>query len=363
MKKLLVTLRDITETGGGERVCANLMNALSEFYEIKIISFFKKENHITYSLDSKILVEYLSEGAQNSPNFLKKFYNKIIKRIILSLRTSRIIKRQKPDIVFCNDGTFMPIFKSKGIKYIRLWHLNAPRKKKKVFNRYDSLVVLSNKQMDVWKQYHDHIKVIPNFLPEITEKTTDYRHKVVVSIGRMDSGDQKGFFRLIDIWNKVLEDKNLADWKLHIVGSGALKSDIEAKVEALDLQKSVLIKPFSENISEEYMQASIYAMASRFEGFGMVLAESAAFGLPGVAFDINAGPSDIISDGESGFLIADNDLDAFAEKLKCLMHDESMRQRFGIKSKKIVSTKFSKERIIGQWKDLFDEICTVHNNA
>ena len=120
MKKILITLRDITETGGGERVCANLSNALSEFYEIKIISFFKKEDHITYSLNPGISVEYLSVGAQNSSNPLKKFYNKIFKRIFFSLRTARIIKKQKPDIVFSNDGTFMPIFKSKASKYIRL---------------------------------------------------------------------------------------------------------------------------------------------------------------------------------------------------------------------------------------------------
>lgn len=356
MKKILITLRDITETGGGERVCANLSNALSEFYEIKIISFFKKEEHITYSLDPRISVEFLSEGAQNSNNFLRKFYNKIFKRIFLSLRTSRIINKQSPDIVFCNDGTFMPIVKSKGVKYIRLWHLNAPRKKKKVFDKYDSLVVLSNKQMDVWKQYHGNIKVIPNFLPQIEDKITDFSQKVVVSVGRMDAGDQKGFFRLIDIWKVVKEDKNLDDWKLHIIGGGALKLEIEAKVKALNLQDSVFVKPFSERIADEYMQASIYAMTSKFEGFGMVLAESASYGLPGVAFDINAGPSDIISNGESGFLVEDNDLEAYAEKLKCLMRDETLRQKFGLKSKEIVSAKFSKEAVIGLWRKLFDEL-------
>ncbi|MBO7134730.1 MAG: glycosyltransferase family 4 protein [Bacteroidales bacterium] len=362
MKKILITLRDITETGGGERVCANLSNALSEFYEIKIISFFKKENHITYDLDSRISVEYLSDGPQNSHNFIKKFYNKIFKRIFLSLRTSRIIKKQNPDIVFCNDGTFMPLVKPKNVKFIRLWHLNAPKKKKKVFDRYDSLVVLSSRQIDLWNQYHRNIRIIPNFLPEITEKLTDYSQKTIVSVGRMDNGDQKGFIRLVDIWEKVLEDKSLADWKLHIVGNGILKQEIEAKAKYLNLQDSIIIKPFSDNIAEEYLQASIYAMASRFEGFGMVLAESAAFGLPGVAFDINAGPSDIISDNESGFLIEDGNINAFAKKLQSLMHDESMRQRFGKKAKEIASQKFSKEAVVGKWIKLFDELLSRQSN-
>jgi glycosyltransferase involved in cell wall biosynthesis len=97
-------------------------------------------------------------------------------------------------------------------------------------------------------------------------------------------------------------------------------------------------------------------MTSKFEGFGMVLAESASYGLPGVAFDINAGPSDIISNGESGFLVEDNDLEAYAVKLKCLMLDETLRQKFGLKSKEIVSAKFSKEVVIGLWRKLFDEL-------
>ena len=343
MKKILITLRDITETGGGERVCANLSNALSDSYEIKIVSFHQKEKHITYSLNPNISVEFLSKGAQRSSNLFKRFLNKTIIRVFLSLKASSVIKRYKPDIVFCNDGTFMPIVKDKGIRYIRLWHLNAPKKKKKVFGRYDSLVVLSEKQIDVWRQYHRNIKVIPN-----------YTQKTVISVGRIDNGDQKGFLRLVEIWKIVQDDKSFADWRLRIVGSGQQKKALEEKIRQLNIADSIEIKPFTSKIEEEYMQSSIYVMTSKFEGFGMVLVESAAYGLPAVAFDINAGPSDIISDGESGFLVSDNDLETFAEKMKTLMRDEDLRQRFGIKSKEIVSSRFSKERIVGEWKGLFD---------
>lgn len=356
MKKILITLRDITETGGGERVCANLSNALSDLYEIKIVSFHRKENHITYSLNPSISVEYLSKGPQRASNLFKRFLNKTVKRVLLSLKASSVIKRYKPDIVFCNDGTFMPIKKEADVRYMRLWHLNAPKKRKKVFARYDSLVVLSEKQIDVWRQYHNNIRVIPNFLVEMPDKITDYAQKTVISVGRIDKGDQKGFFRLIDIWKAVKEDKNLVDWKLRIVGNGDLKPELEEKINSENLNDSVSVIPFSSNIGNEYLQASIYAMTSKFEGFGMVLVESASYGLPGVAFDINAGPSDIISDGESGFLVEDNNLKAYSEKLKSLMLDESLRQRFGIKSKEVVSAKFSKERIIGLWKDLFEEL-------
>ena len=356
MKKILITLRDITETGGGERVCANLSNALSEFYEIKIISFHKKENHITYDLNPNIQVEYLSCGEQRAENLFKRFFNKTILRVILSLKASARIKRYNPDIVFCNDGTFMPIVKTNGIRYMRLWHLIAPRKRKKVFGRYDMLVVLSDKQIDIWKKYHTNIRVIPNFTLKKAQGNTDYSQKVVLSVGRIDNGDQKGFFRLVEIWKMVMDDPTLSEWKLRIVGSGPQKDTLEEKIKQLNLADSIEIKPYTNTIEEEYMQSSIYAMSSRFEGFPMVLLESALYGLPAISFDINTGPSDIISNGENGFLMDDNDVENFAEKLKCLMHDENKRCQMGKKAKEIVSGNFSKEAIIAKWLNLFDEL-------
>lgn len=356
MKKILITLRDITETGGGERVCANLSNVLSEFYEIKIISFHKKENHITYDLNPNIQVEYLSCGEQRAENLFKRFFNKTILRVILSLKASARIKRYNPDIVFCNDGTFMPIVKTNGIRYMRLWHLIAPRKRKKVFGRYDMLVVLSDKQIDIWKKYHTNIRVIPNFTLKKAQGNTDYSQKVVLAVGRIDNGDQKGFFRLVEIWKMVMDDPTLSDWKLRIVGSGPQKDTLEEKIKQLNLADSIEIKPYTNTIEEEYMQSSIYAMSSRFEGFPMVLLESALYGLPAISFDINTGPSDIISNGENGFLADDNDIESFAEKLKCLMHDENKRCQMGKKAKEIVSGNFSKEAIIAKWLNLFDEL-------
>ena len=88
----------------------------------------------------------------------------------------------------------------------------------------------------------------------------------------------------------------------------------------------------------------------------MVLAESASYALASLAFDVKTGPSDIIENEKSGFLIADGDLQSFANKLKLLMSDEKLRHKFGENAKKIVSEKFSKEAVLGLWLNLFDEI-------
>ena len=260
----------------------------------------------------------------------------------------------------------MPLFKRKNTHYIKIQHLRFEKynKRNKLF---DTIVILSGREMGRWQRYHSNIKIIPNFLPTIPQVATNHSQKVVLSVGRMSS--EKGFLRLLDIW-KMVQTKimdcheslrasrndnmanDLREWKLIIVGDGVLKSEIESKIHALNLGESVLLKPFTKDIEREYLSASIYAMASHFEGFPMVLLESTAYGLAPISFDIATWPSDIIENNKSGFLIADNDLQGYADKLIALMRDESMRKRFGSETKRIVSERFSKEAIIKLWKKL-----------
>lgn len=283
------------------------------------------------------------------------------------------------DIILANDGWFVPFLKNDSNFLVRLWHLNAPKRSKKL-KLFDVLVILSQRELLLWKTFHNNIMVIPNFLPQIPRTSTNHTQKVILSVGRMDSGDPKGFLRLLDMW-KILQDsiksqdfiesiesqvsinshdstklsQDLSEWKLVIVGDGVLKPQIEQKIKMLHLQDSVILKPFTKNIEREYLNASIYAMASYFEGFGMALAEASSYALPCIAFDVATGPSDIISHDKSGFLIANNDLQDYADKLTALMCDMSLRKRFGSEARKIAKGKFSKENIMKLWESLFEE--------
>ncbi|HEE6708601.1 TPA: glycosyltransferase, partial [Campylobacter jejuni subsp. jejuni] len=151
-------------------------------------------------------------------------------------------------------------------------------KKKKIFDYFDTLIILSAKELDKWQEWHKNIQVIPNFLPFTSSKTSNLSQKVALSVGRFTK--EKGFLRLIDIWELVQKDANFKEWKLHIVGDGLLKEKILHKIQAKKLEHSIILLPFNKNIEKEYLKASIYVMASHFEGFGMVLAESANYTIP-----------------------------------------------------------------------------------
>lgn len=352
MKKINIFLKDITESGGGERVCANLANALCSDYEVEIFSFYKSQPNPIYELNKKVKITYLSPYDLKNAKGFKKIFLKSFCRYFLSLKIIFHFRQKNDEILLANDGYFVPFFKNKALKYLRIWHIKAPKKKKMVFNRFNTIIILSSKELEKWKKWHKNIQVIPNFLPFISPKESDLSQKVVLSVGRMDKGDQKGFFRLIDIWDIVQKSKKYKEWKLHIVGDGILKEEIQDKIKIKKLEKSIILKPFIKEIEKEYLKASIYALTSHFEGFPMILLESSNYGIPSVAFDINTGPSDIIENKKNGFLISNNNLSDFVEKIQNLMDDENLRKKMGQYAKEKVKNNFSEYIIVQNWKKI-----------
>ena len=412
---ILLTINDISITGGAERVCVNIANALAESgNNVEILSFYHANKSLPY--DTKTKLTFMHNFGENIlrdkmlSNPIQKLYFKNLHKIILALKVWK--KYKHIDAIITNDWTYMPLFKHKNTRYIKIQH-NRFEKYNKRNNLFDALVILSEREIQRWQRYHSNINAIPNFLPDIPQTSTNHSQKVVLSVGRLSS--EKGFLRLLDIWKIVREhiaslsgesnandlslqnstyatfsslrgsgkattkqsikaikeidchdfDKSnsrndevkndLNEWKLIIVGDGVLKSEIESKINALNLGESVILKPFTKDIEREYLGASIYAMASHFEGFPMVLLESTSYGLAPLSFDIATGPSDIIEHNKSGFLIPDNDLEGYAKHLIALMSDESMRTNFGKEAKRIVSERFSKESVLQKWIEIFDE--------
>lgn len=353
--KICIVLRDITESGGGERVCVNLANALSAEHQVKIVSFYKSKKTSAYFLNPSVKVEYLHNGSEQSGGKLAYLFKKIFFRYFLTLKARK--RFFNDDIIIANDRALGQFLKIKGKSYIRIWHLIFPKRKRDL-KFFDELVILSHKEEQKWRAIHPNVSVIPNFLPSIPQAKTDYSQKVCLSVGKADSKDTKGFLRLIDIFTQI--DSKFREWKLCIVGDGVLGGEVEAKVKSLDFADRIILKPFTQEIEKEYLRSSIYAMTSYFEGFGMVLVESGSYGLPGVAFDICAGPGDIIEEGKSGFLIQDGDLQDYALKLQVLMESEERRREMGEEAKKRIATHFSQEEVLKQWNELFNRLQT-HN--
>jgi glycosyltransferase involved in cell wall biosynthesis len=104
-----------------------------------------------------------------------------------------------------------------------------------------------------------------------------------------------------------------------------------------------------------YLGASVVAMSSHYEGLPMVLLEAQSLGLPIVAFACQCGPKDIISDGETGFLVPEGDVEGLAEKLITVIKDNVLRLSMG-KQAKEASRRYEEEAVMQLWMDIFQTV-------
>ncbi len=108
------------------------------------------------------------------------------------------------------------------------------------------------------------------------------------------------------------------------------------------------------NVSKYYKEAEIFCLSSRFEGFGMVLIEALAFGLPIVSFDCEVGPAEILEDTGS-ILVAQNNTKQFSQSLIKLMNNDSERKVISTASKEKAKI-YQPENIIKQWIELIENL-------
>lgn len=345
--KIVLLIGDITTGGGTQRVVSNLANAFCEYYEVELLSIYQTNETPAFPLNHKVKLNFLHHKERGMVR--GKFY-----KLIDKFYESYLLKKRYQNcIIIYNNMPHYPIFKNKNTHYLYILH-ERQKKFRTKYKYYDALIAINLEQKALLEKHHKNVIYIPNFLPKMPDAITNHQQKVVLFLGRFSK--EKGVLRLIDIWKKVQEDGEFKDWKLIIVGEGVQKEQIEDKIKALHLSTSIIIKPFTKEVEKEYLSASIYAMTSHKEGFGMVLIESASYALPSVAFDITSGPSDIIENEKSGFLIEDGNLQEFAKKLQLLMRDENLRKTMGENAKIHTKKHFSKELVLQKWQDLFHSL-------
>jgi glycosyltransferase involved in cell wall biosynthesis len=101
--------------------------------------------------------------------------------------------------------------------------------------------------------------------------------------------------------------------------------------------------------------ASIFVLSSRFEGFGMVLAEAMSQGCACISFDCPTGPSEIIDHEVNGILVKDQNTPAMVDELQRLMADEGLRKRLAVAGIK-KAEKFAPPGISERWVALFKSL-------
>ena len=213
----------------------------------------------------------------------------------------------------------------------------------------DVVVTLTEGDSHLWKKAR-HLEVIPNFSTMAVSRMADYKNKRVIAVGRLSA--EKGYDRLLKIWKRVSPQHQ--DWSLEFFGDGKLHHMLTNMIHDLQLL-NVTINPPTPHISEEYSKSAICVMTSHFEGFPLVLLEAIRHGLPCIAFDCPFGPASIIKDGICGYLIEENSIEQYAQKLSLLMDQEDIWKSL---SKEAIKRgeDFSVETVMNRWRQLFEDL-------
>ena len=143
---------------------------------------------------------------------------------------------------------------------------------------------------------------------------------MVVAAGRL--ADAKNYPLLIDAFALLRQQVPARLW---ILGQGELEGALRQRIADRGLTDVVTLLGFQPNPWKFIARADAFVLTSRYEGFGNVLIEAMACGVPVVA-TASPGTVDIVSHGVDGLLVQAHDADSVAAAMRCVL-DPSTRAR------------------------------------
>lgn len=377
--KIVYYLPSLYAPGGLERIITFKANYLAEHfneYEVYIVTSEQVGKQPFFPLSSK--VKHIDLDVPFDWPFDQSRFKKMLKYPFRYLRFknrfTRLLMELRPDITLSTlrrELNFINKMKDGSIK-IGEFHVTRhsygigsatngnsvksflQRRWEKSFvsnlSKLTRLVILTHEEADNWPELSNKY-VIPNPIITPVHQVSDCTSHKVIAAGRY--APQKGFDLLIDSWSIVV--KKHPEWVLRIYGDGSLRENLQKQIEYLGITDSCLLEHTVTNIVDKYSESSIFVLSSRFEGFGMVITEAMACGVPPVSFTCPCGPRDIITDGKDGLLAGNGDIKELAEKICFLIENEEVRKSMGKQAFKS-SERYQMENIVKEWIQLFKEV-------
>lgn len=296
MKKVLIVVPSLG-IGGREKIALNMRECLGAVYDVDIVIFQNRDNE--YSAGCGVI-------NLNVPSSKSKIA-KITGQIKRSARLKRIIKKEKPDIVFSLGAAanLTNALSKRGnkTKHIIAVHSFAEVKKSKkntfMFGRADGIVTISKEMHHKLLQLYPNLKntaVVENGYKiddiDVSGRVYDPDAPRFVSMGRLER--VKGFDRLIKSF--AIIQKAIPGARLSFVGDGSDKEKLIELTKTLGIEKSVDFLGYNPEPLSVLKENDIYLLTSRNEGFPNCLIEALNCGLAVVSLDCLSGPREILSE-------------------------------------------------------------------
>jgi glycosyltransferase involved in cell wall biosynthesis len=374
---LVYLIEGLHQLAGMERIVAEKMNYLSAHtdWQLHLCTYQQQGRPLPFALSSRVAYHEWnvpSIDRLQSPStlaFVCKYYKM---RKVFRRQLETFLNEVKPQVIVVPTYAFsvldilMQSAEKRGVKVVLESHVQSKKVLlaykywyrpwlRRVWRRWDdrilrslqpaTVITLTHHDSEFWQDRVGRIRVVPNMLTIHPVPVRSYAAQQVVAAGRYTG--QKGFDLLIKAWDIVVQQ--YPKWRLVIYGNGP-REEYQAQADQLGIGEHVQCCPATSDIVSRYAESSIFVLSSRYEGFGLVLTEAMSCGLPCVSFDCPYGPSEIIREGEDGFLVPAEDVAALADRLMQLMQSEELRRSMGELARRNVM-RYSPERVMEEWKN------------
>ena len=348
--------------GGAERNCVTLANcfvALGD--EVEIIVLNLNDADLRIELDDHIkIVDLNVNHARTSLIPLMRYVrahkpDKVLvfsQQLAIVLLWVRFLLRHNFKIFSRNINTL-----SQAREYnTSFWHKYIVKKLVKInYFHVDKIISQSNKmKKDLLDHYGikpDKICVIYNPVnPSIESNGSKVpviplgKRTYFLFAGRLEP--QKGLEYLIEAF--AIANSRIPNLNLKIAGEGSERNKLLYLIKERGIQQHVQLLGYQENLIPLYQGAIATLLTSRYEGLPNVLIESIALGTPVIAFDCPSGPSEIIVEGENGYLVESFNINAFAYKLVNIVRETP----FHISRVRRTAEKFHVTKIASQYRNV-----------
>jgi glycosyltransferase involved in cell wall biosynthesis len=381
----------LPENGGVPRVSDIITKELIKRGYNCYFVFYDKDNAL-YSDEFKLKVDLKGNYENFEFAILKFVKEKSIKIIVCQntyfssyIRVFKQIKKMFPPVqLFCflhaspdywqfsskekialsSKRFIINIFKKIAKKVVFSFYNPYVKTTSALYNLSDKFVLLSESFTDSFlkiygfEEANNKLFTIPNpltFNDFSSDVEIGIKQKTVIIVSRLEE-TQKKIFVALQIW-KLLPKETRNTWKLLIVGTGPDEQAYKKYAEDHALH-NVYFEGQQTDVIRYYREASIFMMTSIWEGLPMSLLEAQQNGVVPIAFDNFSSLYDVVKDGKSGYIIKQNNVMDFTNKLCNLMENPNLRRQMAYNS--VESSKsYHVANIVDKWEQLFS---TNQNN-
>lgn len=351
MKKIMLIVPSLIR-GGTERIVSVISKEFSKHYQVFVVIY---HGPLEYEIEGKLININTPTGPLSQK----------IKNIFIRVRKlKKIVREISPDYIVSFMGNLQPILTLNPI--IVSIHIDPcvfPVYRKFLLNtiyRFANVKKIVTVSKGIEKKLNNNFQLRntktiynPIDLKLIKQKLLVNRpidSDYILAVGRLTR--QKGF----DVLIKAFSRSNFRNKiKLIILGEGKERKSLERLIDKLNLKEQVLLCGKVDNPFIYMKYAKFFVLSSRFEGFGIVIIEALACGVPVIATDCESGPSEIIENEKNGLLIPVEDEKALKEAMERLFHDKELHMKLKINARRSVK-KYDIKNIVQDWIKLFEDM-------